>query len=382
MATARPGWSRRAQYGLFFSFLAVIAGHRHRARPAALSLRRARDSSSEIRGAALDVTGPVAGALHEVTATVEGLVTGAGNYWDAASQNGELKRERKAMLQRMVEAQGDLPGEPAAQGRAPASRSTSATRSRSAGSSARRSTARAASPSSRQARSDGVRVGMPVRSADGLVGRIIDAGALASRVLLVSDRANIVPARLLRERHSGDCPRPRRRHDRRPPARSRPQSVQARRHHHHLGHRRALSAAGADRPRREARRRRRDRASARRSGDDQLRDRRAAVTSRPPSPPRTPAAATTRPDGPRRALAAEARYRPGPDAASRGYVPAATVVAASLLAALPIVSTSGWFPDFGYPRADQLAAASRRSRGRPGGPLRWASSTTCSPDIR
>ena len=29
-------------------------------------------------------------------------------------------------------------------------------------------------------------------------------------------------------------------------------------------------------------------------------------------------------------------------------VPAATVVAASLLAALPIVSTSGWFPDFGY----------------------------------
>jgi rod shape-determining protein MreC len=46
--------------------------------------------------------------------------------------------------------------------------------------------------------SDGVTVGMPVRSPDGLVGRVIDAGALASRVLLVSDRANIVPARLLR----------------------------------------------------------------------------------------------------------------------------------------------------------------------------------------
>jgi rod shape-determining protein MreD len=30
------------------------------------------------------------------------------------------------------------------------------------------------------------------------------------------------------------------------------------------------------------------------------------------------------------------------------YVPAATVIAASLLAALPIVSTSGWYPDFGY----------------------------------
>jgi rod shape-determining protein MreD len=30
------------------------------------------------------------------------------------------------------------------------------------------------------------------------------------------------------------------------------------------------------------------------------------------------------------------------------YVPAGTVVAASLLAALPIISTNGWYPDFGY----------------------------------
>ena len=45
---------------------------------------------------------------------------------------------------------------------------------------------------------DGVQVGMPVRSPDGLIGRIIDAGRLASRVLLISDRSNIVPARILR----------------------------------------------------------------------------------------------------------------------------------------------------------------------------------------
>src|SRR5213592_4101626 len=57
-----------------------------------------------VRGAALDVTGPVAGALHEVTATASGMVTGAGDYWDAARQNGELKRDRHALLQRMVEA--------------------------------------------------------------------------------------------------------------------------------------------------------------------------------------------------------------------------------------------------------------------------------------
>ncbi|HET9813169.1 MAG TPA: rod shape-determining protein MreD [Sphingomicrobium sp.] len=31
-----------------------------------------------------------------------------------------------------------------------------------------------------------------------------------------------------------------------------------------------------------------------------------------------------------------------------GFVPAASVVGASLLAALPIISTSGWYPDFGF----------------------------------
>ena len=36
---------------------------------------------------------------------------------------------------------------------------------------------------------------------------------------------------------------------------------------------------------------------------------------------------------------------PSPFAA---YLPAVTVVLASLLAALPIVSSSGWYPDFGY----------------------------------
>jgi rod shape-determining protein MreD len=30
------------------------------------------------------------------------------------------------------------------------------------------------------------------------------------------------------------------------------------------------------------------------------------------------------------------------------FVPAATVIAASFLSALPIVSTSGWYPDFGF----------------------------------
>ena len=49
----------------------------------------------------------------------------------------------------------------------------------------------------------------------------------------------------------------------------------------------------------------------------------------------------------RSALSSPRRIGQGPTAWA-AYVPAATVVAASLLAALPIVSSSGWYPDFGY----------------------------------
>jgi rod shape-determining protein MreC len=132
-----------------------------------------------------------------VTATVEGVFTGAGNYWDAASQNAKLKRERKAMLQRMVEAkaiyQENIQLKATLQLRE--RERTTVAAGRIVGSSFN-SPRRFAILSA--GTSDGVRVGMPVRSPEGLVGRIIDAGALASRVLLVSDRANIVPARLLR----------------------------------------------------------------------------------------------------------------------------------------------------------------------------------------
>jgi rod shape-determining protein MreC len=196
VATARPGWSRRAQYGLFFSFLAVIAGIIVGLILLVLSLVAPKTFES-VRGVALDVTGPVAGGLHEVTATVEGIFTGAGNYWDAASQNAELKRQNKAMLQRMVEAKAIFQE----------NRQLKATLQLREHERSTIAVGRVVGSSFNSPRrfailsvggSDGVLVGMPVRSPEGLVGRIIDSGALASRVLLVSDRANIVPSRLLR----------------------------------------------------------------------------------------------------------------------------------------------------------------------------------------
>ncbi|HEX3677256.1 MAG TPA: rod shape-determining protein MreC [Sphingomicrobium sp.] len=196
MATARPGWSRRAQYGLFFSFLAVIAGIVIGLVLLIISLVSPKTFDG-LRGAALDVTGTVASALHEVTATGEGLVTGAGDYWDAARQNGELKRENRAMLQRMVEAkaiyQENLQLKGALELRQHTQRTIAVGRIvGSSFNSPRRFAILSAGAK------DGILDGMPVRSPNGLVGRIIDVGQLASRVLLVSDRTSIVPARLLR----------------------------------------------------------------------------------------------------------------------------------------------------------------------------------------
>ncbi len=195
-AGSRAGWSRRAQYGAFFGLIATVAGVVVGLILLALSLV-APQSYAALRGAALDATAPLTAVLDAVSSTAGGLASGATDYWDAARQNGELKRTNRALLQRMVEAKAihlenaqlkaalqlrERSREAVATGRIVGSSYESPRRFAvlSAGS------------------GDGVQVGMPVRSAGGLIGRVIETGRFASRVLLISDRANIVPARLLR----------------------------------------------------------------------------------------------------------------------------------------------------------------------------------------
>ena len=196
-AGSRPGWSRRAQYGLFFSLIATIAGVIVGLVMLVLSLV-APSSYAAVRGAAVDATAPITGSLRAVTTTATGLTSGASDYWDAARQNGEYRREHRAFLQRMIEAKAiqlenaqlkavlqlrEHSREAVATGRIIGSSFESPRRFAvlSAGS------------------GDGIAVGMPVRSASGLIGRVIDTGRFASRIMLISDRANIVPVRLLRD---------------------------------------------------------------------------------------------------------------------------------------------------------------------------------------
>lgn len=195
-AGSRPGWSRRAQYGLFFGLIATIGGVVVGLSLLALSLA-APNRSAALRGAALDATAPLTGGLRAVTSTVAGVVGGAADYWDAARQNAEFRVENRQLREQIVRAKAvqlenaqlkaalqlrERSRQPVAAGRIVGSSFQSLRRFAvlSAG------------------RGDGVEAGMPVRSAAGLIGQIVDVGQSASRVLLISDRANIVPGRLLR----------------------------------------------------------------------------------------------------------------------------------------------------------------------------------------
>ena len=195
-AGPRPGWSRRAQYGLFFGFLAAVAAIIVGLFMLALSLV-APKTYDGVRGAALDVTAPVTTVLGEVSTTVTGLFSGAGDYWNAARQNGELKRQRAALMRRMVEAKAiTLENQELKRTLGLRERNRDAVAVGRVVGSSFESPRRFAILSI--GTSDGVAVGMPVRSPDGLIGRVVEAGRYASRVLLVTDRANIVPARMMR----------------------------------------------------------------------------------------------------------------------------------------------------------------------------------------
>jgi len=196
LAPPRPGWSRRAQYGVFFSFIAALIVIAIGVVLLALSVA-APQTFREVRGVGIDLMAPVSSALNEVSATVTGLASGAGAYWNAAHQNAALRRQRDAMARQLTLARTiQLENRELKAALQLRERSPDAVAAGRLVGSSFQSPRRFAVLSAGS--SDGVAVGMPVRSAAGLIGRVIDSGSRASRVLLVSDRANIVPARLLR----------------------------------------------------------------------------------------------------------------------------------------------------------------------------------------
>lgn len=191
------GHSRRAQYGLFLGYVFAVAGIVVAILMLILSRVDPRGFDA-IKGAALDVTAPVSTAGRGVVGFFTGIGDAIGDYWQAGSQNEALKAELAQTRRELVAARAAEAENARLLRLLNLARETSdeIVVTRIVGSSfqsARRMATLSAGSSS------GIAAGQPVRAPDGLVGRVIETGRWASRVLLITDGASNVPVRLLRD---------------------------------------------------------------------------------------------------------------------------------------------------------------------------------------
>ncbi len=192
-SSRRSGHSRRAQFSVFTGYVIAAIGAVIGATLLAISLWNP-EAFSGLRGAANDIVEPAG----QATATAR---SGAGNvfdsiaaYYRAGSKNAQLQEELELARIRLAEADAvveenlrlkglldlkDDEVEPIVTSRLVGSTSSSSRRFAYVGA----------------GYSDGVTVGMPVRSPKGVVGRILEVGRTSSRVLLLTDSESVLPVR-------------------------------------------------------------------------------------------------------------------------------------------------------------------------------------------
>lgn len=192
-SSRRPGFSRRAQYSLFASYVIAITG-------AAIGLlfvvtaRFDPEGHAAVQGFFRDITSPISSTGRAVVGVFRGGIDNVSAYFNAASKNQKMDEELRAARQKLIK------GEAAIQEnrrlkrmlklveRMPEAVVTARLIS-STGSSSRRFATLTAGVA------DGVSSGQPVLSSEGLVGRIVQAGQTTSRVLLIVDGGNIIPVK-------------------------------------------------------------------------------------------------------------------------------------------------------------------------------------------
>jgi rod shape-determining protein MreC len=196
-STRRPGFSRRAQYGLFLSYVLAVGGVLFAGLLLVIAIV---DPSgfNALKGVAIDVTSPISSGGRSVSRFFGGIGDSVGNYFQAGSQNAELKRRLDSARRKLIEAQATELENKRLKALLGLTRETAnpVAVTRIVGSSFA-SVRRLATLTA--GASEGVAPGQPVRSADGLVGRVIETGRWGSRILLVSDSASNVPVRLIRD---------------------------------------------------------------------------------------------------------------------------------------------------------------------------------------
>ncbi|WP_373475729.1 rod shape-determining protein MreC [Sphingorhabdus sp.] len=187
----RPGFSRKAQYGLFATYVIAIAGTAVAALLLVISVADPTGFAA-LRTLGAEITAPAARFFNSIRRTTLDAGENMSAYFDAASKNAALTKEVKANRSKLIEAKAlrvenarlrgllklkDETNEQVAVGRLISSTASSARRvaTLSIGS------------------SDGVERAQPVRGPAGLIGRVIETGPTTARILLVTDAENLVP---------------------------------------------------------------------------------------------------------------------------------------------------------------------------------------------
>ncbi|MCK9540466.1 MAG: rod shape-determining protein MreC [Novosphingobium sp.] len=192
-ANRHSGFSRKAQYSTFFAYLAAIVGALVGLGLLIVSISNA-GAFADARAVANDAAAPGGNAVADARSGGQSVFASIAGYFRAGSQNARLARELAEAKTRLVEAEGiaeenerlkallalnDSDRKPVTFTRMTASTASSTRRFATIGVGA----------------SNGVQVGMPVRSPLGLLGRVLEVGNASSLVLLVTDSQSVVPAR-------------------------------------------------------------------------------------------------------------------------------------------------------------------------------------------
>ena len=193
----RPGFSRRAQYGLFLGYVGAVGGALIGAGLLLLSTFNP-PAYAAVRGFFAEVTTPISSGLDWVKRSIAGTPAGIAEHWNVKAENDRLKKEladnntlverartlnqENRRLREMLKLR-DVTAESVVAARLVNS-SASSTR--------RYATLNAGSW-------QGVKRGQPVREPDGLIGQVIEVSPNTSRVLLIIDSSSNVPVRRTRD---------------------------------------------------------------------------------------------------------------------------------------------------------------------------------------
>lgn len=193
----RPGFSRRAQYGLFLGYVGAVGGALVGAGLLLLSTFNP-PAYAAVRGFFAEITTPIASAFAWVTRGIAGAPEGISSHFDTLGENERLKKQladnetlvarartlnqENRRLRALLEVR-DVTTDAVVAARLVNS-SASSTR--------RYATLNAGAW-------QGVKASQPVREADGLIGQVVEVSPNTARVLLIVDPESIVPVRRTRD---------------------------------------------------------------------------------------------------------------------------------------------------------------------------------------